>query len=201
MTGSPAILPGHQRGPGLHCVIAAKVRGKPPARAASRQRRVVQPRRWSQPLQPRLIGLLQALLALEQAGLSLQHPFLRALRPLAFRLLRLQLLYALLEAIDAGLPLCALARQHVALPLLHYLLSLLDTLLTLLRTRFDLFLSTAHAVGDAPGLDGAAMRGSGLSRHGRTLWRCGAMDLGSWCYNARAPVVAERRNAAPRAGP
>jgi hypothetical protein len=66
---------------------------------------------------------------------------LRALRPATFRLLRLQLLHALLQAIDAGLSLCALARQHATLPLLHDLLSLLDVLLTLLRTRFDLFLS------------------------------------------------------------
>jgi hypothetical protein len=85
--------------------------------------------------------LLHALLALEQAVLGLQQPLLRALRPETFRLLRLQLLHALLQAIDAGLPLCALARQHATLPLLHNLLSLLKALLTLLRACFDLFLS------------------------------------------------------------
>jgi len=62
---------------------------------------------------------------------------LLALRPLALRLLRLQLLHALLHAIDAVLALHALARKHLALPLLHNLLSLLDVLLTLLRTLFD----------------------------------------------------------------
>jgi hypothetical protein len=85
--------------------------------------------------------LLHALLTLEQAVLCLQRPILRALRPATFRLLRLQLLHTLLQAIDAGLPLCALARQCVTLTLLHDLLPLLDALLTLLRTRFDLFLS------------------------------------------------------------
>jgi hypothetical protein len=55
--------------------------------------------------------------------------------------LRLQLLYALLQAIDAVLALSALARQHVTLSLLHNLLALLDALLALLRTRFGLFLS------------------------------------------------------------
>jgi hypothetical protein len=51
------------------------------------------------------------------------------------------LLHALLQAIDAALALCALARQQVTLSILHDLLSLLDALLTLLRTRFDLLLS------------------------------------------------------------
>ncbi|WP_334536399.1 hypothetical protein [Bradyrhizobium sp. AZCC 2230] len=60
------------------------------------------------------------------------------LRPRAFHLLRLQLLHALLEPIDAGLALRRLARQHFALPLLHHLLALLDLLLMLLRTLVDL---------------------------------------------------------------
>ncbi|MCP3372106.1 hypothetical protein [Bradyrhizobium cajani] len=59
---------------------------------------------------------------------------LLALRPRAFHLLRLQLLHALLEAIDAGLALRRLARQHLALPLLHHLLALVDALLALLGT-------------------------------------------------------------------
>jgi hypothetical protein len=84
--------------------------------------------------------LLHALLALQQAVLRLQLSFLRALRAAAFRLLRLQLLHPLLQAIDATLTLRALARQRVTLPLLHHLLSLLDALLALLRTRFDLLL-------------------------------------------------------------
>jgi hypothetical protein len=58
--------------------------------------------------------------------------------------LRLQLLHALLQAINPGLTLGTLARQRRALPLLHQLLSLLDALLTRLRTRLDLFLSSAE---------------------------------------------------------
>jgi hypothetical protein len=78
--------------------------------------------------------LLRALLALQQAVLRLQHAFLRTLRPRAFRLLRLQLLHALLQPIDAGLAISGLARQHLALPLLQYLLALLHVLLALLDT-------------------------------------------------------------------
>jgi hypothetical protein len=125
-------------------IIAAEVRGKSAARGSLRSgRRGGSFSRgwWSQPLQPRLIVLLHALLALEQAVLGLQQPLLRAFRPPAFRLLRLQLLHALLQPIDPALPFRTLARQHAMLPLLHYLLPLLDALLTLLRTRFDLFLS------------------------------------------------------------
>ena len=43
----------------------------------------------------------------------------------------------------------------------------------------------ALAAGDVLGLDGAAMRGSGRPRHGRSLRRRGAMDLGSWRCNMR----------------
>jgi hypothetical protein len=148
MAGSPAVLPGRERGSGLQGIIAAELRGKSPAggglhSGSSFSRRLLR----AQPLQARLIALLHALLALEQAALSLQRPLLRALRPQAFRLLRLQLLHALLQAIDAGLPLCALARQHVALPLLHDVLSPLDTLLMLLRTRFDLLVSRRSRAG------------------------------------------------------
>ncbi|GLR86631.1 hypothetical protein GCM10007857_33420 [Bradyrhizobium iriomotense] len=95
----------------------------------------------SQSLQARLIALLHALLALEQAVLCPQHPLLCMLRPQAFRLLRLQLLHALLQPIDAGLPFRALTCKHLALPLLHHLLALLDLLLMLLRALFSLLLS------------------------------------------------------------
>ncbi|UGA45325.1 hypothetical protein HU230_0004590 [Bradyrhizobium quebecense] len=56
-----------------------------------------------------------------------------ALRACAFDLLRLQLLHALLQAIDPGLPLRGLVRERVTLPLLRRLLALLDQLLMLLR--------------------------------------------------------------------
>ncbi|WP_239629844.1 hypothetical protein [Bradyrhizobium sp. I71] len=82
--------------------------------------------------------MLRALLTAEQAVLGLEHPLLLALRSRAFHLLRLQLLNALLQAIDAGLALRRLARQRLALSLLHHLLALLDLLLMLLRTLFDL---------------------------------------------------------------
>jgi hypothetical protein len=128
----------------LQGIIGAEVRGKPSAgcslRGGSSGGSFSRRWWWCQPLQARLIGLLQALLALEQPVLGLQQPFLRALRPKAFRLLRLQLLHALLQAIDAGLPLGAPARQHVTLPLLHNLLPLLNALLALLCTRFNLLL-------------------------------------------------------------
>ena len=167
MAGSPAVLPGHQRGSGLQGIIAAEVRGKPPAGCGLRGGRsggLFNRRAWCQPLQPRLITLLHALLTLEQAVLRLQQPFLRALRPEAFRLFRLQLLHSLLQAIDTALSLCALARKHLALPLLNNLLSLQDALLTLLHTRFDLLLPRrlerwARAMGS-----GARVRRSGAPR-------------------------------------
>jgi hypothetical protein len=78
-----------------------------------------------------LLELLRALLMLEQTLLRLQRPLLRALLPQTLRLLRLELLYALLQAVDALLALHALARKLVALPLVHGLLRLLDPLFTL----------------------------------------------------------------------
>ncbi|WP_245162986.1 MULTISPECIES: hypothetical protein [Bradyrhizobium] len=90
------------------------------------------------PLLARQVTLLGALLTFKQAVLRLECPLLLAQRPRPFRLLRLELLHALLEAIDAGLTLRRLARQHLALPLLHHLLALLDLLLALLRALFDL---------------------------------------------------------------
>ncbi|WP_375764276.1 hypothetical protein ACE10X_14430 [Bradyrhizobium sp. Pha-3] len=79
------------------------------------------------------VGLLRALLALQQAVLRLQGTVMDALRACALHLLRLQLLHALLQAIDPGLPLGGLARERVTLPLLRRLLALLDHLLLLLR--------------------------------------------------------------------
>ncbi len=58
-----------------------------------------------------LLELLHALLTLELALFCLQQPLLRALRPKAFRLLRLQLLNALLQAINALLLRCARAQR------------------------------------------------------------------------------------------
>lgn len=55
-----------------------------------------------------------------------------ALRACAFDLLRLQLLHALLQTIDPGLPLRGLVRERITLPLLRRLLALLDQLLMLL---------------------------------------------------------------------
>ena len=79
-----------------------------------------------------LLELLHTLLTLELSLFCLQQPLLRALRPGAFRLLRLQLLNALLQPIDVLLALHALARRHVALALLlRGLLPLLDALLAL----------------------------------------------------------------------
>ena len=75
--------------------------------------------------------LLQALFVPEQALLCLKQALLGALLPRALRMLRLQLLHALLQAIDAVLALHALAREHIALPVLRGLLGLLSTLLTL----------------------------------------------------------------------
>ncbi|WFU58675.1 hypothetical protein QA639_14750 [Bradyrhizobium pachyrhizi] len=79
------------------------------------------------------VGLLRTLLALQQAVLRLQGTVMDALRACALDLLRLQLLHALLQAIDPGLPLSGLARERVTLPLLRRLLALLDHLLVLLR--------------------------------------------------------------------
>jgi hypothetical protein len=132
---------------------------------------------------PFLSGLLEplhTLLMLELPLFCLQQPLLRALRPQAFRLLRLQLLHALLQPIDAVLALRALARRHVALPLLHGLLRLLNALLALAD---PLLLRWARArrgrcararrCGDFR--RGRAWRYSDLrrrtGRHGRTLWR------------------------------
>ncbi|WP_454649505.1 hypothetical protein [Bradyrhizobium liaoningense] len=109
---------------GLHC---GRSRRCPPGRT-------LEPK----PLLASQVKLLRALLTAEQAVLGLEYPLLLALRSRAFHLLRLQLLNALLQAIDAGLALRCLARQRLALSLLHHLLALLDLMLTLLRTLFDL---------------------------------------------------------------
>ncbi|WP_246504504.1 hypothetical protein [Bradyrhizobium agreste] len=69
------------------------------------------------PLLDVLLALLHSLLALKQPALRLQQPLLLALRPCAFWwLLRLQLLHALLQAVDAALAFRRLARQRLARP-------------------------------------------------------------------------------------
>ena len=82
-----------------------------------------------------LLELLQTPLTLELSLFRLQQPLLRALCPRTFRLLRLQLLHALLHPIDALLALRGLGRKLVALPLLNGLLRLLDALLAAAPTR------------------------------------------------------------------
>ena len=88
-------------------------------------------RRYTELLLARQITLLQAFLVPEQALLCRQQALLCALLPQALRRLRLQLLHALLQPIDAALTLHALARKHVALPFLRGLLELLHPLLPL----------------------------------------------------------------------
>src|SRR4029077_16495249 len=78
-----------------------------------------------------LLELLHTLLTLELPLLCLQQPLLRALLLPALRLLRLQLLHALLQPIDPLLALPALARRHVARAPLRCLLPLLDALVAL----------------------------------------------------------------------
>src|SRR5882724_1011798 len=73
-----------------------------------------------------------------QELLTSQNALLHALRAQAFRLLRLQLLHALLQPIDALLVLHALAREHLALPLLGDLLELLHAPLALEQALFCL---------------------------------------------------------------
>jgi len=133
------VFPRRQRQAGLRLVIviAAEACGKPPAfggvRGGGSSGRSRSWRLFAQPLLARQIGLLRALLALQQAVLRRQQALLLALRPSAFRLLRLQLLYALLQAIDAALALPGLTGKYLALPLLHDLLALRDMLFALLR--------------------------------------------------------------------
>jgi hypothetical protein len=116
-------------------VSTAEVRCKsPPCRSLHRGSSVGARscrRLYSRLLLARQITLLHALLALEQALLCLQQLLLRALLPQALRLLRLQLLYALLQPVDALLVLRALPRKDIALPFLRHLLELLRALLPL----------------------------------------------------------------------
>src|SRR5690242_6408089 len=127
-----------------------------------------------------LLELLRALLTLEQALLRLQQSLLGAMIPRALRLLRLQLLYALLQAVDALLTLHALTRKLVALPLLHRLLRLLDALLAvadplLLRCARDRRGRRARTRRCGDFRRSRARWCSDLRwrtwRHGRTLWR------------------------------
>ena len=59
--------------------------------------------------------------------------------PRALRMLRLQLLHALLQPIDAILALHTPARKHIALPILRGLLGLLALLSALLTLKLPLF--------------------------------------------------------------
>ncbi|WP_249149274.1 hypothetical protein [Bradyrhizobium manausense] len=142
LPGGPAALASHKGRLSLRIGLLAEARGKPSALGGLRGRRSSRDAAGrsleSKALLARQVKLLRALLTAKQAVLRLEHPLLLALRPRAVRLLRLQLLHALLEPIDAGLALCRLARQDLALPLLHHLLVLLDLLLMLLRALFNL---------------------------------------------------------------
>ena len=75
---------------------------------------------------------------LELPLLGLQQSLLRALRPHAIGLSRLQLLHALLQPIDALLALRAFSRERIALPFLCGLLEPLQTLFTLQLPLFGL---------------------------------------------------------------
>jgi hypothetical protein len=134
IAGSPALKPSRVCCLGLS-VSTAEVRCKsPPCRSLHRGSSVGARscrRLYSRLLLARQITLLHALLALEQALLCLQQLLLRALLPQALRLLRLQLLYALLQPVDALLVLRALPRKDIALPFLRHLLELLRALLPL----------------------------------------------------------------------
>ncbi|UFW52194.1 MULTISPECIES: hypothetical protein [Bradyrhizobium] len=122
--------------------LLAEALGKPPAlgslRSGCNRRRPSGRSLQSKSLLACQIALLSALLTAQQAVLRLERPLLFAQRPRAFRFLRLELLHALLQTIDASLAFRRLARQDLALPLLHHLLALLDLLLMLLRALFDL---------------------------------------------------------------
>jgi len=132
------------------------------------------------------------LLALKLALFCLQQPLLRALRPRTLRLLRLQLLHALLQPIDAVLALHARAR--VALPLLPGLLQLLDALLALAD---PLLLRWALSQGGRC----ARARGCGDSRRGRA-WRCSDVRHRTRCHGRalRRRSWTEGRCGGPRHG-
>ena len=102
------VPPVRERGVRLHRIQVAEACSKPPSRLR-RGGGLLSPRPRSQRLQARTISLLQALLLPKPAILSLQQPLLCAPGPSPFRLLRLQFLHAPLQAIDAPLPVFALA--------------------------------------------------------------------------------------------
>ena len=135
LPGRPGALASNEGRLGLRSGLLAEARREPPALGrlhGGRSRRGAPGRSLqSEPLLASQVKLLRALFTTEQAVLGLEHPLLLALRSRAFHLLRLQLLNALLQAIDAGLALRRLARQHLALPLLDLLHALLGTLLAL----------------------------------------------------------------------
>jgi hypothetical protein len=128
-----------------------------------------------------LLELLLTLLTLELSLFRLQQPLLRALRALAFGLLRLQFLHALLQPIDALLALRVLGRKGVALPFLHSLLRLLHLLRRLLGLLWlPRRLGALLALAD-PILPGWARARGGWTR----ARRCGDFRSGRarWCGN------------------
>ncbi|MHB0773684.1 hypothetical protein [Bradyrhizobium sp. 5.13L] len=135
LPGRPGALASDQGRLGLRSGLLAEARREPAALGSlhgGRSRRGAPGRSLeSEPLLASQVKLLRALLTPEQAVLGLDHPLLLALCSRAFHLLRLQLLNALLQAIDAGLALHRLAREHLALSLLDLLHALLGTLLAL----------------------------------------------------------------------
>ena len=135
MPGRPAALARRKPCLALRACLLAEVRGKSLAlrRLRCGRGRDANRRGRRQSLLAGNVGLLRTLLALQQAVLRLQGTVMDALRACALDPLRLQLLHALLQAIDPGLPLGGLARERVTLPLLRRLLALLDHLLMLLR--------------------------------------------------------------------
>ncbi|MFB6462105.1 hypothetical protein [Bradyrhizobium tunisiense] len=142
LPGRPAALTGDEGRLGLRRSLLTEALGKSSTLGGLRGRRKRRsaPLRSleSEPLLTSQVELLRALLTAEQAVLGLEHPLLLALGSRAFHLLRLQLLNALLQAIDAGLALRRLARQHLALSLLDVLRALLDALLALKKAALRL---------------------------------------------------------------
>jgi len=111
----------------------------------------------------------------------------------------LQLLHALLQAIDAALALRGLARKRLALPLLHHLLALLDDLLMLLRALLDPLSSRQPLARRRRARVQGGVQGRGDMRrrplcHGRTL-RCSrrTVEFGPWCCDVRGSRTRRRR--------
>ena len=144
-----------------------------------------------------LLEPLQTLFTLELPLFGLQQPLLRALCALALRLLRLQILHALLQPVDALLALRVLRRKPVALPLLHRLLRLLNALLALAD---PILPGWARACRDGLAAAGALGRDGALlsERQGAVARRSAAPDGAPWPAAAAAqPDGTPARRAAP----